>query len=172
MAASTVESWLMRPVVIALNNVTCSVPPPEPPKQTWGMTHYTCLPSKSRPADYECKKGYDVSLDDQRHHPNPVLQVLIEDQFGVYHHKDVDELIVPSEKKIPYLACYYAEKARTECVKGQFKNPFEEGRVKYISVPSLMPSHEWYIKQRWPRARIVDDYSPMVSDLNKTDSKT
>lgn len=174
MASASVEAWVMRPVIVGLNNMFRSVPP-EPPKEktTFGMTHYTCLPSKSKPAEYECKKGFDASLEDQRHHPNPVMQLLVEEERGVYRHKYVDEVTAPDDKRVPYFACYYTNTVRTECVKGQFKNPFEEGRVKYVSVPTLVPkqAHEWYIQQRWPRTRIVEEYTPMVSDLNKPDSK-
>lgn len=180
MAATSVESWIMRPIAVAINNATRTVSlPPEKPneKEPFGITHYTCLPSKSIEAGYECKKGFDSSLNDERYIANLVTKLAIQDsdsRLRIIYADDAINHVKPDRLKTPYWACYDTLSG-LECQEGHFQSATEEGRVKYISVPTLMPSHEWYIKQRWPRARVVEKYTDWqlpMPDLNKTDSKS
>lgn len=148
--------------------------PPPPPKQktTFGLTHYTCLPSKSTPAEYECVKGYDETIDDNRYHGNLVTQLLVRGPNSTLRHIYADEAprrVLPEFMNDEYYVCYPAEDGDVECKKGQFDSALEEGKVKYISVPALLPSHEWYIKKRWPNMRVVDkfsDWKTQTTDLN------
>ena len=178
--AASIEGIVMRPLMNALNDALRTVPlPPSDPKEktTFGVTHYTCLPSKSKPAEYECKKGFDESHQDGRYNINLVTRLAIQDKnktLRIIWADDALKEVNPEYMKRRYWACYDTPKG-LECKKGQFDSVLEEGKVKYISVPTLMPNHEWYIKQRWSRARIVDTYTDWQihsSDLNNTNSKS
>lgn len=174
--SATIEGAVMRPLMNALNDALRTIPlPPNDPKEktTLGVTHYTCVPSKSKPAEYECMKGYNDTLDGTRYMPNLVTKLAVQDErerLRIIWADTVVEELKPSYMNLRYWACYDTKNG-LECQKGEFQSATDEGRVKYISVPTLMPNHEWYIKQRWSRARIVDKYSDW-SDLNNSNSKS
>lgn len=154
MASSVSETLLTPPVVNALNvlmNTTGAPPPkvPEPKESLLGFTHYTCLPSRSKPATYECVKNYKGSVVEDSLYTTLTTKISIQTDSKAWKFFTPEELhALPTKSNLErksYLVCYEGADTRMECQKGTFRSPLQEGKPYKLKIPTLLPSHQTFL---------------------------
>lgn len=172
MASSTAETLLTQPVVDALNTLlsTTGKPPQSSPKKPssspFGFTYYTCLPSRTTPATYECVKDCPIQVDKHMVYTGLTTRLGIQESPHTWKFvapEDVETLYVRESLQKEYLVCYNkpttAQPSGIECVPGKFKHPFEEGKPYILRVPTFFPNHQSYASMIQPNLKLVPAFS-------------